>query len=151
MALLDKTIDEMLQSLAGRHHVKVPPWEWTLRNSHYKPVLNVINVSDYYETVLRLRPEYKDDVMKLLSWEIAHIFKHYIDEMRFEAGDPKGSRILPHVERKRWLPGIPGFKDAMPRFEEEADMYAMRVTGMDSYQWERLKHDLWDRTYRMLL
>jgi hypothetical protein len=144
VAILDRYINERFDALSAKHRVRNPQWEWTPRNSHFKPLINVIFITDYYETVYMRAPQYKDDVIKLLNWETCHLFKHYLDEIRFKGGDMRGSFIVPHVERKRWFP-------ALPRFEEDADIYATAVTGMDLYQYEKLKHELWNNTYRLLL
>lgn len=139
---LEKRIDDNLMALAARFHVPKPDWLWTAINTHFEPLEQLILISDYIVDIFNKRPEYRDDVFKLVDWEATHEFKHYLDNYRFQMGDPRGRKVIRHIERKRLLKIWFDLHGTVPTFEEDAVMFAAKVTTLSESGYDRLYNKL---------
>ena len=133
---LEDRVTSFLGDLAEKEHEKRPVWGPTEKWSHYVPLKKTVFLEDYYLTVWKTVPEKREDIWKVVSWELAHTFKHYIDDVRFEKGDERGRRIKPHVENRKTI-RIEEYK-----FEEQADIYANGVTGTTLSEYLKLRSEL---------
>ena len=135
---LEKYIDDELTGLAGKFHVPKPMWGWTGINTHFEPKEQVISISDYIVDIWNRRPEYQDDIKKAVAWETAHEFKHYLDNYRFLTGDPRGRKVIRHIERRRLLKLWFDLYRTVPEFEEDAVLFATQATHMNEHQYDSL-------------
>lgn len=139
---LDDQIENQLSSLSSRHHVPKPFWTWTAINTHFEPRDLIISISDYVGAIWNRRPEYRDKVSKLISWELAHEFKHYLDHYRFLQGDIRSQAVIRHVERKRLLQHWFNLYGTVPKFEQDAIIFATHITGINQNQYDELYNSL---------
>lgn len=139
---LEKRISDDLMALAARFHVPKPDWLWTAINTHFEPLEHLILLSDYIVDIFNTRPELRDDISKLVDWEATHEFKHYLDNYRFQMGDPRGQKVIRHIERKRLLKLWFDLHGTVPNFEEDAVMFATKVTTLSESGYDRLYNKL---------
>lgn len=135
---LDAHIDETFKALSAKYHVPTPRWGWTAINTHFEPLEQFILISDYVVDIYNARPEYKEDIRRLVGWEAAHEFKHYLDNYRFLTGDPHGRKVIRHVERRRLLKMWFDLHGTVPEFEENAVMFATMATKINENEYNRL-------------
>lgn len=139
---LNDQIETELSSLSSRYHVPKPSWTWTSINTHFEPLNLTICISDYVGAIWNRRAEYRDKISKLVSWEVAHEFKHYLDQHRFLAGDNRGQVVIRHIERRRLLKQWFMTYGVVPKFEQDAAMFATQFTGMNQDQYDNLYSSL---------
>lgn len=129
---LEKQIEDALAAFSAKFGVPKPLWNWTAINTHFEPREQTIFISDYVVNVWNQSPALRNTISEVVSWEVAHSFKHYLDNYKFLKGDKQGAKVIRHVERKRWLLGM------VPKFEEEATTFAIKTTGLVESHYDQL-------------
>ena len=120
----------------------MPLWQWTKINTHFEPRDLIILFSDYIVAIWNRRPEYHDSLSKVAEWEACHEFKHYLDQYRFLQGDTRSQAVIRHVERKRLLKNWFMMYGTVPKFEEDAVIFATQQTGINSNQYDQLYNNI---------
>jgi len=119
---LSRVIDELLTELSKREGVPKPRWMWGVGDAYYREIRLIMIDWSY----LLFYTEFPQKTIKLLKYEVAHEFKHYLDHLKGEYYYIALGEIL-------------------------ADEYAEKVSGIDAEEASLLYRELEARTVTRLL
>lgn len=145
----DSQITSYLNELADSEGIERPDWKYDKITAHcyYRIPENRICVYSWFLFLWNIKPEKRDTIWKVVSWELAHNFKHYRDDYYYKQGHPhKGTKI---VKLHKDMSFIIKLMLTMPPWEVNANKYAHKKTKITDEGHKKLYKEL-DEVFRSL-
>jgi hypothetical protein len=138
----DSQVTSYLNDLADNERIERPKWKYDKKtaHSHYQSREGTIYVYSWFLFLWNLKPEKRDLIWEIVSFELAHNFKHYYDDYHYKQGhSSKGRKI---AKNHKDMPFVVKLMLTMPLWEVEANKYAHKKTRITDDRFEELYKEL---------